>query len=93
MQQLPFEVGKAYLIRTVTHYWLGQVRDIKGSFLCLESPSAWVADTGRYSKATKLRANPEDLAEVELVESPAFVNTDAIVDATEWSGPLASSSK
>lgn len=80
----PFEVGRAYLIRTVTMYWLGRVTAVVGDFLVLES-AAWVADTGRYSKAV----DGDSLQEVESMgDSPVFVGIGAIVDAKEWTSSV-----
>ena len=87
-QEHPFKVGESYLFRTVTHYWLGRVVEIAGPFLKLE-PAAWVADTGRFHKATTV----ESLSEVEVVTVPAYVNTEAVVDAIEWHSELATESK
>lgn len=80
----PFEVGKCYLVRTVTHYWLGRVERIVGDFLVM-SDAAWVADTGRYSDATCA----ENLIEVEPVQGHAYVGLGAIVDAKDWTAELA----
>ena len=76
--ELPFEVGKSYFIRTVTYHVVGTVEAIKGAFLVLEDAS-WVADSGKFSTAI---ANGE-LSEVEYVGN-MIVNTSAIADATQW---------
>lgn len=85
----PFEVGKAYLIRTVTHYWLGRVERVVGDFLVL-SDAAWIADTGRYHKADC----PENLVEAEPVRNGnAYVGMGAIVDARDWAAELVRDAK
>jgi hypothetical protein len=79
----PFVPGAAYLIRTVTHYWTGRVREQVGDFLVLDS-AAWIPDTGRYSQATTEGA----LKEVEPVGDGVIVGLGAVVDARPWSGTL-----
>ena len=87
-KELPFKVGESYLIRTVTHYWVGRVIEITGSFIKMD-PAAWVADTGRFHKAVDVG----HLAEVEVISVPAFINCEAIVDAIEWHTALPTDSK
>jgi len=79
----PFPAGSAWLIRTVTMAWTGRVRAVVGDFLVLDS-AAWIADTGRYSAATKA----ENLTEVEPAGDGVIVGIGAIVDARPWSGDL-----
>jgi len=74
----PFEIGDAYLIRTVTYHVLGRVKAIKGNFLVLDEAS-WVADSGRFSVAFE----KGELNEVEYI-GKAFVSITAIVDAYPW---------
>lgn len=40
------EIGKCYLVQTVTHYWLGRVVEMGPHSVTLEEAS-WVVDTGR----------------------------------------------
>lgn len=86
-KELPFEVGKAYFIRTVTYHVVGRVRAIKGDFLALENAS-WVADSGRFGEAISNGV----LSEVEFCGS-AFVNTNAIADAYPWVHDLPTQTK
>ena len=79
----PFELGKAYLIRTVTYFWTGRVVRVYPQFMVLED-AAWIADTGRYSDAS----TEEALEEVEPREGPVIVSLGAIVDAVEWTSDL-----
>ena len=81
----PFQVGTAYLIRTVTMAWCGRVSAVSDQFLTLEH-AAWVADTGRYHKAVADGASA--LTEVEPVTGPAIVAIGSIVDAVEWKHTL-----
>lgn len=76
--ELPFEIGKSYFIRTVTYHVIGTVDRIKGAFLVL-SDASWVADSGRFSKAI----SEGELNEVEYI-GEMIVNTLAIADATRW---------
>jgi len=79
----PFNVGTAYLIRTVTNYWTGRVAQVVGAFLVLED-AAWIADTGRYSEAT----DEAHLKEIEPCSEPVIVALGAVVDARLWTGTL-----
>lgn len=75
----PFEVGKAYMIRTVTMAWCGRVVAADAQFLQLKD-AAWVADLGRYHQAIERGS----LSEVEPVPGTAIIGVGAIVDAVEW---------
>jgi hypothetical protein len=79
----PWQVGKTYLIRTVTHYWTGRLVAVHGDALVLED-AAWIADTGRFHAAVQSGL----LNEVEPVPRPVIVGRGAIVDATEWTHKL-----
>jgi hypothetical protein len=81
----PFEVGKAYLIRTVTMTWCGRVVKSTGQFLSLDD-AAWIADTGRYSEA--ISKGSSVLNEVEPAEGIVIVGLGSVVDAVEWSHSL-----
>jgi hypothetical protein len=75
---IPFVIGKAYLIRTVTFHLLGRIDAVKGNFLVLTDAS-WVADSGRFSVAI----TKGELSENEYV-GDAIVSLTAIVDAFPW---------
>lgn len=77
--ELPFKIGEAYFIRTVTYFATGRVKAIVGSFLVLED-AAWIADTGRFSDALAKGV----MDEVEPVDVEMFVNTGSITDAFPW---------
>jgi hypothetical protein len=77
------EVGKAYLIRTVTHYYTGRVVECSPIRIVLEN-SAWVAETGRFSDALKTGK----LSEVEPYPNQVIVSPFAVVDACEWAHEL-----
>ena len=75
---IPFVIGKAYLIRTVTYHMLGRIDKVSGNFLIL-SDASWVADSGRFSVAI----TKGELSENEYV-GDAIVSLNAIVDAFPW---------
>ncbi len=84
----PFKIGKAYLIRTVTHIDIGIVREVGDKEIVL-SDASWVADTGRYHNALKTG----DLNEVEPYINDVILGRGAIIDATEWGKDLPRSQK
>jgi hypothetical protein len=81
--ELPFEIGKAYFIRTVTYFATGRVKDIVGQFLVLDE-AAWIADTGRFSDAMAKGV----MSEVEPIEGEMILNTSSITDAFSWGHKL-----
>lgn len=81
--ELPFEIGKAYFIRTVTYFATGRVKSIIGKFLVLEE-AAWIADTGRFSDALAIGV----MNEVEPVPGEMIINTDSVTDAFPWTHKL-----
>jgi hypothetical protein len=74
-----WQVGKSYLVRTVTMYCLGKLKIITGQELLFESAS-WVADCGRFNNALKTG----QLNEVEPFLDDVIVNRSSIIDATLW---------
>jgi hypothetical protein len=84
---LPFEIGESYLIRTVTYHVLGKVKSIKGNFLVMEEAS-WVADSGKFSVALEKGT----LNEVEYV-GKVIVALNAIADAYPWNNKLPKETK
>ena len=87
-EETPFEVGKKYLLRTVTHIVLGELIAIKGKFLVL-TKSSWVADTGRYYDAL----NTGELNEVEPYPNGNGLNFTALIDFCEWQHTLPTEQK
>lgn len=75
----PWKVGTAYLIRTVTNFWVGRLTQVTACSLVLVEAS-WVADTGRFHQAVASGS----LSEVEPVPRDVIVSRGSIVDATEW---------
>lgn len=76
------EVGKSYLIRTVTLYQVGRVVAVSGQFVKLEDAS-WIADTGRFADALKTG----NFNEVEPV-GVSYINLGSVVDAFPFSHEL-----
>ena len=74
----PWEIGKAYLIRTVTYHQVGILKDIQGDFLIFKDAS-WVADSGRFMQAIKNGT----LNEVEPV-GKAYINIKSVTDFFPW---------
>ena len=79
----PFEIGKSYLFRTVTHIELGRVVEMVGKFAVLEEAS-WIADTGRYHDCLR-DGTPE---EIEPYPNGTIVNTDSLINAAPWEHDL-----
>jgi hypothetical protein len=78
----PFQIGKAYLIRTVTMTLVGRLKAVYDQELVL-SEASWIADTGRFSDT--LKKGESNLNEVEPFYADVIVGRGSIVDATEWS--------
>jgi hypothetical protein len=72
-------IGNNVFIRTVTHYYTGKVAAVSADFVVL-ADAAWVADTGRFSKALV----EGTLEEVEPFPDLVAVGKACIVDATIW---------
>jgi len=83
----PFEIGKAYLIRTVTYHQVGILKEIQGDFLIFKDAS-WVADSGRFSDCI----SKGSFNEVEYV-GPIIINRTAIVDAFPWENKVPKETK
>ena len=81
----PYDVGKNYFIRTVTHHLTGKLVKVTAKELVLEQ-AAWIADDGRFYDALKTGK----LNEVEPFPSdtPVIVGRGALVDAVIWKHEL-----
>ena len=77
--QYPFEIGKAYLFRTVTHIEVGRVKRIVGQFVELEEAS-WIADTGRYHNCL----TEGIFSEVEPYPLFTGVNMQSLINYAPW---------
>jgi hypothetical protein len=76
----PWQVGKNYFIRTVTHHYTGHLESVGPQELVL-SKAAWIADDGKFSKAL---AN-ETFSEVEMypASSKVIIGRGSILDAVQ----------
>jgi hypothetical protein len=73
----PWQIGKPYLIRTVTMIQTGRLIRVTPQELVLED-AAWIADTGRFSEALKSMS----FGEVEpFPDGEVIVGRGSIVDA------------
>ena len=80
-----WEVGKSYLIRTVTMTLTGRLVAVTQQELVL-SDAAWIADTGRYTTAVRTG----EFNEVEPYPDGVrvIVGRGALIDAVEFRAPL-----
>ena len=79
----PWEIGKSYLIRTVTMIQHGKVIDVTDKEIVL-TDAAWIADTGRFHDFITGKCPP---SEVEpFAPGIVIVNRSAIIDAQKLSG-------
>lgn len=75
----PWEIGKIYLIRTVTMIDTGRLVAVTPQELVLED-AAWVADTGRFAQAVE----KAEFGEVEPFPSgQVIVGRGSIIDAVQ----------
>ena len=77
----PWQLGKCYLIRTVTMYQVGRLIGIYPLELELADAS-WIPDMGRFHDA--LKKGKDVFREVEPFVEPAIIGRGAISDATVW---------
>lgn len=76
-QEHPYEVGKNYFIRSVTHHFTGKLVAVYPQELALEG-AAWIADDGRLSDALA----KETFSEVEMFpDRVLIIGRAAIIDA------------
>ncbi len=77
----PWQIGKIYLIRTVTMIQTGRLTRVTPQELVLED-AAWIADTGRFANAL-ISLN---FAEVEpFPPGEVIVGRGSLIDAVEIS--------
>ena len=75
----PYQIGKNYLIRTVTMIQTGKLVAVTNQELVLED-AAWIADTGRFADAL-VKA---EFGEVEpFPDGQVILGRGAIVDAVK----------
>ena len=74
----PFEIGKNYFIRTVTHHHTGKLVDVTPTELVLEN-AAWIADDGRLTEA--LATGKFNEVEMFPVGSRVIIGRGSLIDA------------
>ena len=75
--ETPWEVGKNYLVRTVTMINTGRLVQVTDQELVLED-AAWIADTGRFADALKKGS----FSEVEpFPDGKVIVGRGSVIDA------------
>jgi hypothetical protein len=78
-----WEIGKCYLIRTVTMIDTGRLVEVTPHELVL-TDAAWIADTGRFADSLKSL----DFSEVEpFPDGRVIIGRGAIIDAVQISAP------
>jgi hypothetical protein len=78
-----WEIGKCYLIRTVTMIDTGRLVEVTPHELVL-TDAAWIADTGRFADALKSL----QFLEVEpFPDGRVIVGRGAVIDAVQISAP------
>lgn len=80
----PYQTGKNYFLRTVTHHLTGKLIKVTAKELLLES-AAWIADDGRFHEALR----DGKLNEVEpFPDGDVIVGRGSVVDAVLWKHEL-----
>lgn len=79
----PFEVGKPYMLRTVTHIDVGRVKAVYPTEIVL-TEAAWVADTGRFGEQWE-KSGEDAFDEVEVFprSNDVIIGRGALIDATQ----------
>jgi hypothetical protein len=75
----PYQLGKNYFIRTVTHHLTGKLTQVYDKELVL-ADAAWIADDGRFYDALKTGK----LNEVEPFPGEIIVGRGSLIDACVW---------
>ena len=76
---LPLVVGKNYFLQTATLYFVGKVKEVTPTYVCL-SDAAWVADCGRF---TQFLADG-NYSEAEPCVDDVYVMTGGMITAMPW---------
>ena len=83
-----WQIGKNYVIRTVTMIQVGTLVKVTPDELVLKD-AAWVADTGRWHNFLKNGS----VNEVEPFVDDVIVGRHSIIDATLWNHELLTKQK
>lgn len=81
----PYEIGKCYLIRTVTMIYTGRLLEVYKDELVIEN-AAWIAETARWADTCA----KGELREVEpyVKDDKVIISRGAILDVSPWKHPL-----
>ena len=92
-EECALEAGKNYFIRTVSFFYTGKVREIKGNFVILDDV-ACILDTGRLSESIK-EGKLEELStsEIEPLPNGTGINIAGITDFSPFGFELPSKVK
>lgn len=85
---LPVSIGEKYFVRTVTHYMVGKLEEVRGGFLVFSNAS-WIADTGRFADFLK----EGEANEVEPVKGLYRIAIGSVVDIFDFPHTLPSKQK
>jgi len=77
----PYEIGKNYFVRTVTHYLTGRVLRVTQQEIVVED-AAWIADTGRFSDSIR---NAEFIEVEPYPPGEVIIGRGAVIDAVQIS--------
>jgi hypothetical protein len=80
---LPFAVGDAILIRTVTMMLLGRVKAIASDYVVLDD-AGWIAESSRFGEMLAMGA----INEYERAPSWCLVAWGSFVDVWPWPHPI-----
>ena len=84
----PYIIGHNYLIRTVTHIYVGKLIGF-GSQEIVLTECSWVADTGRFNEVFTNGLEAHNNSEIEPIDSPMVgIGRGAIVDFAIYSKDL-----
>jgi len=83
----PYEVGKNYLIRTVTMTQVGRMKRIYKNEIVL-SDASWIPDTGRFQECLEKSIEHSDNSEVEMFCGDVIIGRGAISDCVEYKHDL-----
>ena len=84
----PYIVGQNYLIRTVTHIYVGKLLGF-GSKEIVLTDCSWIAETGRFNEVFTKGLESHNNSEIEPIDSPMVgIGRGAIVDFAIYSKDL-----
>lgn len=92
VKEHPYQIGKNYLIRTVTMIQVGKLKAVYDTELLLENAS-WVADTDNFNEALSKGIENLNGSEIEMFINDVVVGRGAIIDATIYDCNLPTKNK